>query len=399
MITPSAAERYRWVVLTVFVLSSAINYLDRQTLAALAPVIEHDFQLTHQQYGWIIGLFSATYAASAPCMGMLIDRIGLTRASSLVIGVWSGAGIATGFTQGFRGLMGCRLVLGAAEAGGIPAAGKAIHLYLRPNERALGNALNQAGVSLGMVVAPPLAAHIAIVYGWRDAFVLTGVLGLLWIPIWNFTARRAGPNPLLKAQTRGAALWHDRRLWAFACANALGMVGYSLWTNWTTVYLVDKYKLTLKDSAGYAWIPPAIALLGGFAGGWLSRRLMLNGIPAIGARFRVCLIGAALALATAAVPLASTPAWTTAGISLSIFAISAFSTNMYSMPLDTFGGERAGFAISMLVASYGAVQLAISSSLGRMMDHHQWPLLAALTAVTPLAACGVLWFSRATSPQ
>jgi MFS transporter, ACS family, aldohexuronate transporter len=96
VITPPAAERYRWVVLSVFVLSSAINYLDRQTLAALAPVIEHDFQLTHEQYGWIIGLFSATYAASAPCMGMLIDRIGLTRASSLVIGVWSGAGIATG---------------------------------------------------------------------------------------------------------------------------------------------------------------------------------------------------------------------------------------------------------------------------------------------------------------
>ncbi len=89
---------------------------------------------------------------------------------------------------------------------------------------------------------------------------------------------------------------------------------------------------------------------------------MHRGIRAISARFRVCLRRRAALAGTAAVPLASTPAWTTAGISLSIFAISAFSTNMYSLPLDTFGGARAAFAISMLVASYGAVQLAISRS-------------------------------------
>jgi ACS family hexuronate transporter-like MFS transporter len=394
-----AAGRYRWLVLTVFVLSSAINYLDRQTLAALAPVIESEFHLTRTEFGWILGVFSATYAASAPCAGMLIDRIGLNRASSLVIGIWSGAGIATGFTRGLRGLMACRFVLGAAEAGGIPAAGKAIHQYLRPDERALGNALNQAGVSLGAVIAPPLAAWIWSVYGWRTAFVVTGVLGLLWIPLWNFTARRAGSLPIGKknSSTRGPALWRDRRSWSFTGANALGMVGYSLWTNWTTQYLVDKHGLTVRASAKYAWIPPAVALLGGFAGGWLSRTLIVHGTPAVRARFHACLAAALLALTTAAVPLAPTPAWTAAAISISIFAISAWSTNMYSLPLDAFDGARAAFAVSMLVSSYGAVQFVVSPIFGSMMDHHQWPLLAALTAVTPLAACAVLWFSGSTS--
>lgn len=389
--TESQGGRYRWLALGIFVLSSAINYLDRQTLAALAPVVEGEFHLTRAGFGWILGVFSATYALSAPFAGMLIDGIGLNRAVSAVVGVWSCAGIATGFTRGLVGLMGCRIVLGAAEAGGIPAAGKAIHEYLHESERALGNAVNQAGVSLGAIVAPPLAAWIATAYGWRSAFILTGTLGLLWIPLWNFTARRAGGTPAGKPAARAeASLLRDRRIWAFMLANALGMVGYSLWTNWTTQYLVDRHGLTLRQSAGYAWIPPAVALAGGFAGGWLSRRLVLAGLPVTRARLQVCLIAALPALATAAVPLAPTPAWTAAGISLSIFAVSAFSANMYSLPLDVFGGGRAAFAISMLVASYGAVQLVISPVFGSLMDHRQWMLLAGVTAVTPLAACGVL---------
>ncbi len=396
MTEPTGAARYRWLVLAVFMLSSAINYLDRQTLAALAPVLEKEFHLSREQFGWILGVFSATYAASAPFAGMLIDRVGLNRAVRLVIGVWSFAGIATGFTNGLKGLMGCRVVLGAAEAGGIPAAGKAIHQYLRPDERALGNALNQAGVSLGAILAPPLAAWIVVTHGWRSAFVITGVLGLLWIPLWNFTARRAGVQDLTKREPRGAAagLLRDRRLWAFVVANALGMVGYSLWTNWTTQYLVDKHHLTLIQSAAYAWVPPVFMLAGGFAGGWLSRQFVERGTAVMAARFRACLAAAILALAMAAVPLAQTPARSCALISVGIFAVAAFSVNMYSLPLDAFGGGSAAFAISMLVASYGAIQLVISPLFGSLMDHHQWTILTSVTAATPLMACAVLWSTR-----
>ena len=192
------------VVLAVFVLSSAINYLDRQTLATLAPLLRADFHLSREQYGWILGAFSITYAASAPFAGMLIDRIGLTRGISLAVGLWSCAGIATGFTRGLGGLVGCRAVLGVAEAGGIPAAGKAIHQYLRPPERALGNAVNQAGVSLGAILAPPLATWIALRYGWRMAFVVTGILGLVWIPAVELDApgsRLPFPSPARQRHT------------------------------------------------------------------------------------------------------------------------------------------------------------------------------------------------------
>ncbi|HJT87914.1 MAG TPA: MFS transporter, partial [Bryobacteraceae bacterium] len=305
---PIAAERFRWLVLTVFILSTAINYLDRQTLATLAPVLRAEFHLSNAGYGLIIAAFSLTYAASAPFAGLLIDRIGLNRAITCAVALWSCAGMATGFTRGIPGLVGCRAVLGVAEAAGIPGAGKAIHQYLRPAERALGNALNQAGVSLGLVLAPPLATFLAVRGDWRQAFIITGLLGLLWIPVWKWAARRAGAAPAPKTEA-DALLLRDRRLWIFVAANALAMAGYSLWTNWTTLYLVEVHHLTLVQAAWYAWIPPLFATAGGFAGGWISLRLVDRGVPPIHARVRACAVASVLALATAAIPLAPGAAW------------------------------------------------------------------------------------------
>jgi ACS family hexuronate transporter-like MFS transporter len=387
------AARYRWWILSVFVLSSALNYLDRQSLATLAPVLRGEFHLSREQYGWILGAFSLTYAVSAPMAGLLIDRIGLTRGVRFAVGLWSCAGIATGFTTGLGGLMGCRALLGAAEAGGIPAAGKAIYTYLRPPERAMGNAINQAGVSLGAILAPPLATWIAVRAGWRMAFVVPGILGLLWIPLWNWASGPAVPMPKTAVVTGHAEVLRDPRLWSFVAANGLSMVGYSLWTNWTTQFLVDQHHLTIQQAAWYAWIPPLVAMGGGFAGGWISLRLIEGGMAAPAARFRVCLAAALLSLATAAITHAPTAAWATAGISLSIFAVSAFSVNTYTLPLDTFGGARAAFAVSMLVASYGAIQLVISPYFGASIDRHGYAPVTAIAALTPLAACAVLWGS------
>ena len=391
----SDAARYRWLVLAVFVLSTAINYLDRATLAALAPTLRGEFHLSNTQIGWIGSAFNLTYAASAPFAGMLIDTIGLNWAISFAVGLWSCAGIATGFTRGLAGLVGCRAVLGAAEAAGIPAAGKAIHQYLRPAERALGNAANQAGVSIGAILAPPLAVAIAVRSGWRAAFVVTGALGLAWIPLWNWAARRARAAPLPKLKPgASAAMLRDRRLWAFVAANALNMTGYFLWFNWTTLYLVDVHRLTQQQSAWYAWIPPLFAGLGGVSGGWLSLRIAERGVGAAPARFRVCLAASVIALATAALPFAPNAAWASAGISLGIFAVAAFSVNMYTLPLDTFGGAPAAFAVSILVASYGAVSAVISPAIGAVIDAHGYTPVTTVVALTPLAACAVLWGTR-----
>jgi ACS family hexuronate transporter-like MFS transporter len=307
--------------------------------------------------------------------------------------MWSAAGIATGLTSGLTGIVVCRAWLGLAEAGGIPAAGKAIHEYLKPEERALGNGLNQCAVFLGAILAPPLATWIAVRYQWRAAFVATGIAGLLWIPLWNAVARKSRPRRV-EPVTRSLDIVRDRRMWGFVAANALSMITYSLWSNWTTLYLVEVNHLTLVEAAWFAWLPPLGAMIGGFAGGWISFRWVRSGMEPLAARAKVCLICAVAGLSALLIPFAPGAAWAAVGISVSILAVSAFSVNLYTMPLDVFEAGRAAFAVSLLVSAYGGMQAIVSPLLGAIIDRFGYAPVCAIASVTSLAAYGVL---RATA--
>jgi len=380
----------------VFVLSSALNYLDRQILAALAPLLRQEFSLTNEGYGKVLAAFSITYAISSPLAGWLIDRIGLNRSISAGVGVWSLAGVATGFVKGLPGLLGCRAVLGAAESGGVPAVGKALHKFLLPKERALGNALSQIGLSIGAITAPPLATWFALRHGWRSAFVFTGFLGMLWIPLWLWVSRKAQP---VAEETAGsgsghAALLRDPRMWGFVAANILSMPVYTLWSNWMTLYLKDAQGATLVQANLLAPIPNFFAYAGGLAGGWLSLRWVGAGIEALAARRKVCLASAVALLTTVAVPFMPGPGWATAVISLSFFAITAWSVNLYTMPLDAFGGRHAAFSVSLLTGAYGAMQAVISPLIGAMIDRYGYGPICSMAAVFPAAAYGILHVTR-----
>jgi ACS family hexuronate transporter-like MFS transporter len=388
---PTAPSR-RWLVIGIFFLSSSINYLDRQSLATLAPLFRAEFHLNNAEYGWILAAFSISYATAAPFAGLLIDRIGLNRGITLTIGLWSLAGIATGFTRGLEGLIACRAWLGFAEAGGIPAAAKAMHEYLAPAERALGNGFNQAAVFLGAILAPPVATWLAVRYHWRAAFLVTGFAGLLWIPLWNSVARGAPPMQRSKIEplSNSLEILREPRMWGFIAANALSMMTYSLWSNWTTLYLVEVSQLTFVQAAYFAWLPPLAAMLGGFAGGWLSFRWTQTGSDPLTARARVCFWCAVAGLVAITVPFAPNAAWAVAEISCSILAVSAFSVNVYTMPLDVYEGARAAFAVSLLVSAYGAMQAVVSPVLGAIIDRYGYLPVCAIASVTSIAAYGML---------
>ena len=381
----------RWLVLGVFVLSSALNYLDRLLVPALAPRLKAEFQLSNADYGLVLAAFSVVYAACAPFAGWFIDRVGLNRGISLAVGFWSLAAMSIGLTGGLAGLMLCYAVLGLAQAGGIPASGKAVALYLKPRERALGSAVSQVGLSLGAMLAPPLGVYLAVRYGWRWAFVAAGAAGLLWIPVWNRVAR-AVPSPAPRGEVpRGAGgVLRDRRLWGFVAANVLSMTVYTLWSNWTMVFLVQAHSLSLSQSAWLAWMPPVAANLGGLFGGWLSLRWISGGAGAVPARLRACFVAALALLVTAAVPWMPGAAWATAGICLSYFWVVAFSVNLYAMPLDVWGAAHAAFATSMLTSAYGAMQAVFSPLAGALIDRWGFQPVCALVAGLPLGAYGVL---------
>jgi ACS family hexuronate transporter-like MFS transporter len=371
-------------------LSSSLNYLDRLLAPALAPRLKEEFHLSNADYGLILAAFSIVYAACAPLAGLFIDRVGLNRGISLAVGLWSVATMAIGGTSGLAGLMLAYAALGLAQAGGIPASGKAVAMYLKPQERALGSAFSQMGISLGAMLAPPLGVFLAVRYGWRWAFLVAGAVGLLWIPLWNRVGR-AAPAQVPPTRVEGVpGVLRDRRLWGFVAANVLSMTGYTLWSNWTTVFLVQAHGLNLVESAWLAWMPPLGANLGGLFGGWLSMRWIRGGQGAAPARMRACRWSALALLVTATVPWMPSAGWATAAICLSYFWTVALSVNLYAMPLDVWGAARAAFATAMLTSAYGAMQAGFSPLAGALIDRWGFQPVCALVALLPLAAFFVL---------
>jgi MFS transporter, ACS family, hexuronate transporter len=392
--------RLRWIAVLVFVLSSVLNYLDRQVLATMVDIwrLRPEFPFNYSDYGLLLSVFSIAYAVAAPFMGLFLDRVGLNRGITLSVALWGVASAGTGLVDGMPGLIFWRIVLGVAEAAGISAIGKAIGMYLLPEERAVGQATSQLGLSVGAALAPRVAVYFAYHYSWRWTFFAVAILSAAWIPLWLATSR-AIPAAV---EPRGAAsgvhsesLLRDPRLWALVVANALSMTLYSLWTNWTPTYLV---RLGLKppEAANYSWAVPLCGYIGAFLGGSLSWRFIRGGDAPVRARKRVCLMAATASLATAALPLFHDPLIATIGMSFSFFAMGAWSTNMYTLPIDLYGAARAGFGVSALVFAYGAMQATISGPVAKVIDRYGFPPICISFAVLPLIAYAIVHWAIPT---
>jgi len=390
----SGLQRLRWLAVGIFAISSLLNYLDRSLLPAVAPSLMGEFHLSNYEYGWIIAVFSLVYAVVAPLAGLFIDRIGLNGSVSVAVVVWSIASVATGLTRSFGGLIVSRALLGVAEAAGVPAYGKANAMYLAPRELALGTAVNQVGISLGLAAAPLAVAAMAPSHGWRSVFVVCGVLGLVWVPMWLLTSKRIPPSTLQSAAPHKSirALLRDRRLWGLVLGTVFIMSLYTLWTNWTTVYFVHEWHLP-QEAANrrFAWIPPIFGTVGGFAGGWMAFHWIRSGMDVMAARMRVCWICAAVAcVATAAVPFAPTMLLGNIAISLSAFWAICASTNLYAMPIDMFGPGRAAFGVSMLTSAYGLMQAGFSLGIGKIVDRVGFSTVCLAMAALPLIGVAIL---------
>jgi ACS family hexuronate transporter-like MFS transporter len=385
----------RWIAVGVFVLSSSLNYLDRQLFSALAPAIRGEFGWSNEDYGRVVSYFSLVYAIAAPLMGLAIDRIGLNAGVSLAVGVWSAATIWTGWARDLTGLIASRFLLGAAQGGGVPAAGKAMSTYLEPRERALGQGMSQVGLSIGMIAAPLLAGFMEPRFGWRPAFLVGGSLGLIWVPLWLFVARSA-PRQVLDPARRTFAvgeMLRSRGYWGLIVATMLVMTVYSLWSNWTTPYLVKAWGMQADVvNRTLAWIPPLIGAVGGILGGAVSMKMTGNVAES---RRRAALFGAmAVAAATVLVPYVGSPLLAALCIGISYSCTTMMSVNLYALPLDLFGVERAAFGAASLTGAYGLMQTAISPAIGYVVDRHGFAPVCLGVAMLPLIGVGLLYLTR-----
>ena len=361
----------------VFIISSVLNFLDRNLLSVLAPQLMAEMQFDRTHYGLLLSAFSLTYAVGSLICGWALDRWGVSRISSLAVGCWSAASLGAGLITSFSWLVVSRAVLGLAESAGVPSVGKLNGLYLKPEERALGAAANQIGIALASIIAP-LAVLPALKFGWRVPFVLAGLLGFVWIPLWLAVNRKIPPRyadqefaPASTTRSHNAlSILKHRSLLFLLLSNVLWMGGYSLWSGWTTIYLKDVYSLKLSQTPAYVWAPPFVSILGGFFGGWLSLRSMRFGTKPVAARRRAVWLSAFCSLITLLLIVAPNATWATVIISLSFFFALAGSVNIYALPIDIFGPQRSGLALGALTFAYGILQTGISPVIGWLADRH-----------------------------
>jgi ACS family hexuronate transporter-like MFS transporter len=205
--------RRRWTVCGLLLLASAINYMDRQTLANAAVRVTREFQLTQEQYGTVESAFGYAFAAGSLAFGILADKVPLRWLYPIVLILWSAVGFATGFTGTYDQLLICRTLLGFFEGGHWPCGVKAIRALLDARDRSLGNSVLQSGTSIGAIITPLIMRAMMTddLGTWRLPFQAIGAVGILWVALWFAVVRRAdidaAPAPEPAAAGPAPSLW------------------------------------------------------------------------------------------------------------------------------------------------------------------------------------------------
>jgi sugar phosphate permease len=398
-------KKMRWVVIFLCFLAIAVNYIDRANLAVAAPQIEKALGIGPAEMGFILSGFFWTYALMQMPFGWFVDRVGARIALPLAVGWWSLFTAATAVTTSVAGMFGCRLLLGVGEAGAYPSCAKLVSQWFHPRERAIATSIFDSGSRVGSALSIPVVALIISALGWKAAFVLTGLLGAVWIAGWFVIYRNPSQEDLdgahdvtRAAQTSGqqkvtwASLFRHRTLWGmmlgFFCLN---FVIYFFIT-WFPSYLVQTRGFSLKSLGTLGMIPALIAIPGGWLGGYVSDALFRRGWSLTAAR-KTCMVGGMLLS--------------------SVITLSAFTENVYLM-LAFFGiayGSLAFAAASIWslpgdvaptpghVASIGGIQNFASNLAGIVITTFTGAMVALTKGsfTIPLVVAGGFCFLGAFS--
>jgi ACS family hexuronate transporter-like MFS transporter len=305
-------------------LVSVISYIDRNTLALLAPTILHDTHLTNEQYGFIISAFSIAYMLGNPLWGRLLDRIGVRAGMFAAVSIWTLASAAHALAAGFRSFGAARAVLGFGEGATFPGALRTVVQTLPVEQRSRGIAVSYSGGSLGALITPIVITPVAALWGWHGAFWFTGGIGALWLAHWAVLGRRSdvSKRPVVIQAADGPG-FKDARLWAFMSAWALGAfpTGFVLYQS--ALYLSVVLHKSQVEIGKVLWIPPLGWEAGYFFWGWMLDRYARAGasIPALRRQFGMMM--------WLSLPLAMVPHAGSYGLTLVILFFAIFVSSLF----------------------------------------------------------------------
>ncbi|ROH99482.1 MFS transporter [Chryseobacterium daecheongense] len=285
----------RWWMLSLVFLATTINYLDRQVMGLLKPVLEKEFSWDEKDYSYIVMAFTTTYAIGYMAMGRFIDRVGTKIGYAVSLIVWSLASIGHGLVKSTIGFIIARSTLGISEAGNFPAAIKSVAEWFPKKERALATGVFNSGATVGAILAPLLVPFILGHYGWRQTFIWIGALGMVWIVLWwKFYAVPEKTKNLSKEELQYiksdqaekteektkiplSELLKYKVTWSFAIGKILTDPIWYFFMFWLPAYFSDVFKMDLTKPSLPLIVIYSGTTIGSIGGGYLSSFLIKKG--------------------------------------------------------------------------------------------------------------------------
>lgn len=397
----------RWTICAMLFFATSINYMDRQVIALLAPTLQHTIGLTEINYGYIVDAFQAAYAIGLLLAGRLVDRIGTRIGYIVVMGIWSlsamGHALAsTAFEFGVA-----RFFLGLGESGNFPAAIKTVAEWFPQSERSLATGIFNSGANVGAVLAPLIVPWVTIRFGWRAAFLTTGIFSALWILWWWKFYRKPTDHPTLT----GAELRHIykeaaeqmgpstpwirllgfRQTWAFSLAKFLTDPVWWFYLFWLPKFFTARFHLNLLHLGLPLVLIYNMSAVGSIGGGWLPGPFRRVGLSNVGARLAAMLFCACLVVPVFTIGHLNSE-WAAIGLlGVAAGAHQGWSANLFTTVSDMFPRSAVGSVtgIGSMAGSVGGFLIAFYA--GHVLERtHSYSSLWVLASTAYLVAFGVL---------
>ena len=375
--------RYRWVICALLFFAITINYVDRQVLGVLKPVLEKEMGWDENDYANIVVAFQAAYAIGLLCAGVVIDKLGTKIGYAVAITLWSLAAMSHSLATTVVGFAIARFALGLGEAGNFPAAIKTVAEWFPRRERAFATGIFNSGSNVGAIVAPLTVPIVAVTWGWQAAFIFTGLLSGAWLITWLLVYRTPEQQPKLSAAelayirsdpeepvTRIAwtQLLRHRQTWAFVAAKFMTDPFWWFFLFWLPKFLNSEYGLTLTGIGLPLVVIYVMADVGSIAGGWLAGRFIRLGWSANRARKTAMLICASCVLPIVFASQAGN-LWLAVGlIGLATAGHQGWSANVFTLSSDMFPRRAVGSVVGIGGFAGAVGGMMISTFVGFLLE-------------------------------
>lgn len=375
--------RRRWVICALLFTAVVINYVDRQMLGVLKPFMSDEMGWSETDYADIVFYFQAAYAVSYLLFGAFVDKVGAKIGYATAFVIWQAAHIAHAGASTLQHFFLVRILLGVGEGGNFPGGVKAVTEWFPKKERAFATGIFNAGANIGAVITPLVAPMIMLAYGWRAAFIITGVIGMLWLVAWLVMYRA----PEQEKKVNAAELAHIRQdpedsdqkvgwfsvvprreTWAYAIGKFLIDPVWWMLLFWLPDFFKKNFEL---DVPTFGLVLAAVYLIsdaGSVLGGWMSSRLMKNGYSLNFSR-KITMLVCALATLPYFFITQIDGLWTaTIVVGLVAAAHQAFSANLYTLPGDVFPRSAVGSVIGIGGMLGGIGGMIMAKSVGQVLE-------------------------------